>query len=390
MSFRKIAFLTEYDARNVNRWSGTAFYMSKSFQEAGFEVEYLGPLAERGQFLIKTLNFIYSNFSKRRYLPQVEPIRLKSFARQAEKKLKKSDADIVLSPNMWTLAYLKTAKPVVLWADCTFASMVNFYPYYSNLCKRSYRFGNLAEQQCLSKCALAIFASQWAAESAIRDYNIPPEHVCVVPYGANIECNRTQADIENLIEKRNFPPCRLLFIGKIWTRKGGDIAIAVTEELNKNGIPTEIYLVGSLPQNKEKLQKFVKPVGFIDKATDEGRRQLNDLFEKSHFLIVPSRAEAYGIVFCEASSYGLPSIATNVGGIPTVVRDYINGKTFPLSAPPQEYARYINSLMTNYEQYKHMARSSFNEFLTRLNWKTAVEQVKELINRKLNKHEKEK
>lgn len=390
MSFRKIAFLTEYDARNVNRWSGTAFYMSKSFQEAGFEVEYLGPLAERGQFLIKTLNFIYSNFSKRRYLPQVEPIRLKSFARQAEKKLKNSDADIVLSPNMWTLAYLKTDKPVVLWADCTFASMVNFYPYYSNLCKRSYRFGNLDEQQCLNKCALAIFASQWAAESAIRDYNIPPEHVCVVPYGANIECNRTQADIEKLIEKRNFPPCRLLFIGKIWTRKGGDIAIAVAEELNKNGIPTEIYLVGSLPQNKEKLPRYVKPVGFIDKATDEGRRQLNDLFERSHFLIVPSRAEAYGIVFCEASSYGLPSIATNVGGIPTVVRDYINGKTFPLSAPPQEYARYIKSLMGNYEQYKHMARSSFNQFLTRLNWKTAAKQVKELINRKLNKHEKEK
>jgi glycosyltransferase involved in cell wall biosynthesis len=389
MNFRKIAFLTEYDARNINRWSGTAFYMSKSLREAGFDVEYLGPLAERGQLLIKTLNFVYSAISKKHYLPQVEPVRLKSFARQAEEKLKNSDADIVLSPNMWPIAYLKTNRPVILWADCTFASMLNFYPYYSNLCKRSLRFGNLAEQKCLHKCSITVFASQWAAESAIRDYNVPPERVYVVPYGANIECNRTQADIEKLIEKRDFPPCRLLFIGKIWTRKGGDVAIEVARELNENGVPTEIYLVGSLPQDKKKLPEFVKPIGFIDKATEDGRRQFNELFEKSHFLIVPSRAEAYGIVFCEASSYGLPSIATNVGGIPTVVRDYINGKTFPLSAPPREYARYIKSLMENFEQYKHLARSSFNEFLTRLNWKTAVEHVKELIDKKLCKNEKE-
>lgn len=380
MKIKKIAFLTHYDARDVNRWSGTAYYMSKTLSEYGFEVEYLGPLAERGQFVIKVLTRLYSVFSKKQYLPDAEPVRLKSFAAQAKKKLKNSNADVVLAPNMWSVAYLNTDKPIVLWADCTFASMVNFYPYYSNLCKKSLHDGDRAERQCLQKVRFAIFASQWAADSAMLHYGVEPPRVKVVPYGANIECNRTIADIQKIIDSRKYPPCKLLFIGKIWSRKGGDVAIAVAEELNKNGVPTELYLVGSLPRNPDRQPDFIKPIGFIDKTTESGKQKLNHLFEQSHFLIVPSRAEAFGIVFCEASSYGLPSLATNVGGIPTVIRDYFNGKTFPLSAPPSEYARFIKTMMENYDQYKNLSISSFNEYLTRLNWKVAVERVKEILN----------
>ncbi|TSA49979.1 MAG: glycosyltransferase [Sphingobacteriales bacterium] len=40
--------------------------------------------------------------------------------------------------------------------------------------------------------------------------------------------------------------------------------------------------------------------------------------------MVPSRAECYGIVFAEASSYGLPSVSTDTGGVSAVVKEGVN------------------------------------------------------------------
>ncbi|MEW6305327.1 MAG: glycosyltransferase, partial [Verrucomicrobiota bacterium] len=97
--------------------------------------------------------------------------------------------------------------------------------------------------------------------------------------------------------------------------------------------------------------------------------------KQAHFLIVPSRAEAYGIVFCEASSFGIPSLTTNVGGIPTVVRDGLNGRTFPLDAPIDEYVAFIMRHMADRAAYRQLAMTTFGEFSSRLNWRSAGEAI---------------
>ncbi|MGC8744459.1 MAG: glycosyltransferase family 4 protein [Verrucomicrobiia bacterium] len=380
----RIAFLTEYDARNVNRWSGTAYFMSQSLKECGFIIEYIGPLKERFQFYIRAMNYFYKLFSKKNFFPFATPLRLKSFARQARKKLAAINYDLVVAPNMWALAYLDIKKPSVLWADCTFASMVDFYPDYTNLCAKGILNGNRAESKALRRCALAVFASEWAANSAISYYGVSAEKIRVIPYGANIVCSRRLEDIEKLVQSRPARPCKLLFIGKVWERKGGDVAVEVAKTLNRLGLETELTLVGSLPKNPGTLPSFIKPLGFIDKSTDEGKTKIERLFSESHFLIVPSRAEAYGIVFCEASSFGIPSIATNVGGIPTVIKDGVNGKTFTLTATPEEYAKYILSIINNYDEYKKLSFSSFNEYRNRLNWSVATKKFGEAITNFIN------
>jgi glycosyltransferase involved in cell wall biosynthesis len=94
---------------------------------------------------------------------------------------------------------------------------------------------------------------------------------------------------------------------------------------------------------------------------------------------VPSRAEAYGIVFCEASAFGLPSLTSYVGGIATAVKDQVNGMTFALDAAPEVYCRYMIDLMQNYSRYEDLALSAFNDYQTRLNWRVATAAVKQLI-----------
>ena len=92
-------------------------------------------------------------------------------------------------------------------------------------------------------------------------------------------------------------------------------------------------------------------------------------------MFVPSRAEAFGLIFAEASAFALPSISTNVGGIPSAIRSGVNGATFPLSTSPFQYCAYIEDLFTHYELYEQLALSTLAEFHTRLNNRTAASSV---------------
>lgn len=103
-----------------------------------------------------------------------------------------ANVDVVFSPGTIPIAHLKTNYPIVFWADATFAGMIDFYPSFSNLCSRSIRDGNRMEQAALSKCSLAIYSSEWAAKTALDNYDVNPQKVKVVPFGANISCDRKE------------------------------------------------------------------------------------------------------------------------------------------------------------------------------------------------------
>jgi glycosyltransferase involved in cell wall biosynthesis len=170
-----------------------------------------------------------------------------------------------------------------------------------------------------------------------------------------------------------------LFLGVDWFRKGGDVALKVAEELNKLGLNTELTVVGCQPIVEGSLPSFVKPLGFISKSTNEGKERINQLLAESHFLILPSRAECYGVVFCEANSLGVPCISRKVGGIPTIIKPNVNGNLFDLNTEITEYCEYISRLFSNYSDYKNLALSSFNEYQSRLNWSVAGKTVQELL-----------
>jgi glycosyltransferase involved in cell wall biosynthesis len=86
-------------------------------------------------------------------------------------------------------------------------------------------------------------------------------------------------------------------------------------------------------------------------------------------MVLMSKAEAYGLVLCEANSFGVPDIASNVGGIPTIVRDEVNGKVFSLQTSAADIALYIANVFSDYDRYEDLALTSFDEYQQRLNWK---------------------
>src|SRR5688572_11334488 len=336
----KIAYVSTYDARDVRHWSGLGYHIAKSLEAQGLELEYVGPLREARAGYFKAKHAFVKYVLRRGYTREREPAIVRGFARQVERHLANSDAKLVLGPGSIALSLVSCRQPIVFWADATFAGMLNYYPGYSNLSRGSVRNGLEMERQVMRRCALAIFASQWAADSAIRGYpgDIDPAKVKVVPFGANLAEAPARNAVEAAIDARPSDRCTLLFIGVDWERKGGDVVVEVGRLLNESGLPTELLIVGTSPPAGVTLPSFARVTGYIDKTTAEGRARLAGLLGSAHFLLMPSRAEAYGLAPAEANAFGVPALTSDTGGLSTVIRDGVNGFALPVAAGAGEYA----------------------------------------------------
>jgi glycosyltransferase involved in cell wall biosynthesis len=166
-------------------------------------------------------------------------------------------------------------------------------------------------------------------------------------------------------------------VGVDWIRKAGDFAISIAELLNRQGLPTELNIVGCTPPRE--VPSYVKVHGFLSKANDLGARRLRRLFSECHFLLHPSRAECFGLALAEASAFALPSLAAHVGGTASVVADGVNGRLFSLEDPADAYCAYIRTLFASRDEYLRAAAAAYREYAERLNWTVAGRRVCELI-----------
>lgn len=373
----KISFVTEYDSRDVTKYSGTAYFMGKALENNSFQVDRVGPLEEFGAHYFKLKQFVYAKLFRKRHLRDREPAILKRYARQLGKILASCDSDLVFCPGTVAISYLECMQPIVFWSDATFAGMLNYYPSFTNLSTKSIINGNEMEQSALRRAKLAIYCTNWAANSAISNYDVDPEKVKVVPWGANIDIRIDRGHVLEDVKSRHSTTCKLLFLGVEWHRKGGDIALAVAEELNSQGLDTQLTVIGCQPPIKRPYPKFLEVVPFIDKSTEEGSTKLISYLAQSHFLILPTRAEASGHAFCEASAFGLPSIAAKTGGV--YVEDHINGRLLGQGAAIAEYCEVIWYYFENRGDYETLSMSSFNHFAAHLNWDNSSKIVRELI-----------
>ena len=289
----RIAYVTAYDATDIRNWSGLGTYIAKALEQQGSDITFIGPLKEYDDAFLKAKRILHRYVTRKNYQTNREPKVLRCYAEQIEKSLKNMNVDIVFSPGTLPLCYLECNEPQVFWTDATYAGMVNFYPNWLNICRSSLKFGNSMEQAALSRCRLAIYSSDWAAETAFNNYDVDSSKIKVVPFGANIECNRTIEDIKAAINKRSQNICRLLFLGVHWYRKGGDIALRVAKELNKQGLRTELCIVGCKPPID--VPDFVSVKGFISKTTQQGRNTLEGILAEVAF---PPHAVAGRMLSC--------------------------------------------------------------------------------------------
>jgi glycosyltransferase involved in cell wall biosynthesis len=346
----------------------------------GVEVDQVFPLAHCS-FRRRLVEKAFWHSVGRNYLSDRDPELLHNFARQARLRLPGERGDVVFSPGTLTISFLDTELPITFCADASFAMMLDYYESYSRLAASQVRFAEKAEAATLQKAALAIYPSEWAARGAINHYGIPEERVAVLPFGANFGKDNRREDVANWVTKREFDEVRLLFVGREWKRKGGDIVLETARLLHAAGLRVRLDVVGTAIPWRFRHLPFVYGHGLLSRANHAELAKLESLFRQAHFLFVPSRAEAYGMVYCEGNAFGLPGLATATGGVSGVIREGVNGFLLALDAEPADYVCVLSAALGSPESYRRLAMRSYDEFAGRLNWRIFCRRYLELLDK---------
>ena len=242
------------------------------------------------------------------------------------------------------MAFINTHIPIIYSTDATFDAIHGYYPEFSNLTRMSIMEGDIIERTVLRKASVVICASNWIFENVIKKYVINPEKVFILPRGANVDAIPGNRQIQPLTNNI----CKLLFVGKNWERKGGDIAYEAFLELKKTGIIAHFTIIGCTPPIND---PDVSIIPYINKNIEKDRKIYEKILSETTFFLLPTRAECMGIVLAEASAYGIPSFASHTGGVSSAV---INGETgflLPVSARGKDYAILMKDLFLDKEKH---------------------------------------
>lgn len=172
-----------------------------------------------------------------------------------------------------------------------------------------------------------VWANSASTRSGIIDLGIESDRIRVVYPG---------------FDRENIPlpdragrdgPVRLLCAGSISPRKAQYDLVSACALLE--GADFTLTLAGSLTSDPEyalKVRDLAEGSGIAGSITFAGnlhREALIEAYLEADILVHPARWEAFGISIVEAMWFGLPVIASDVGGIPELVQDGVNGILIP-------------------------------------------------------------
>ncbi len=179
-------------------------------------------------------------------------------------------------------------------------------------------------------------------------------------------CKRKMEVIYNGLRFKDFPPAkaeprtdgltRILFVGRLDIPKNPMFLMEVAKRICEKYPDVTFTLVGD-GEFYEECKAFKEANG-LDRVSLEGWQSDVHKYYSSHdILAVPSIYEAFGLIFLEAGYYSLPSVATNVEGIPEVIED---GKTGLLSAPKdvESFQANLERLIESPELREKMGRAA--------------------------------
>jgi glycosyltransferase involved in cell wall biosynthesis len=383
----RIAFLTHEDPYLRSSWSGIFFFMFRALEQHCGEVIALGPAGERWWFAGKVVRRFVRLILRKNIDYSHTVVLSRILGRIFTCKLSQHDKiDLVFAPVASTeAAFLDTALPIVLYGDLTARLFKNYAAHLTGLSPWSLAQLDLIDGTALRRASHIVYASDWAARSAINDYQIPQEKINVIPMGANLDEVPTAEEISAARSSPLGNTCKLVFVGVDWERKGGDTALAAMRQLRERGIDATLTVIGCVPPGAAN-EPNMHVIPFLDKRLPEHQRRLTCLLLESDIMLFPTRREAFGIVCCEANACGLPLITSDGGGVP--VRNGENGILLPAEASGRDYADAVQALLDDPKRYLQLAQGGREAFESRFNWDAWGRSMAEVFLQVLAKQEK--
>ncbi len=164
------------------------------------------------------------------------------------------------------------------------------------------------------------------------------------------------------------------YVGRLDAIKGPQFFVNAARLCLQKNNSLKFILVGEGVLRKE-LEEKVASWGLQNRIIFTGwRDDIPTIMSIMDVLILPSLNEAVGIVLIEAQSLGVPVVASNVGGIPEIIKDKQTGILVE-PANPHLLAGAVIELLNNPSRMKAMSEAAKNRVRGRFKAESMVEKI---------------
>lgn len=204
---------------------------------------------------------------------------------------------------------------------------------------------------------ILVSSEDYAKASAIADIETAMDRVEIHPFG--IDLDRFHPGQEPAFKERlgaRQDVLTLLFVGGLDSAhhfKGLPVLIEALKEIASRSWQLMVVGEGNL---RPSFEATVRAMGLKDRVLFLGNvadRDLPTVYRCADIHVFPStrRAEAFGLVALEAAASGIPTIASSLPGVRTVVEDGNTG----LLVPPEDVTELVRAigLLIEQEEVRH-------------------------------------
>ena len=181
----------------------------------------------------------------------------------------------------------------------------------------------------ISDAVVAI--SSYTAREIARFANAP---VVVIPYTLPF------AETESKARQHDGSGFQVLFVGRLVERKGVKHLVEAVRRMPAE-LGARLVIIGDGPE-RAALERGIRDSGLGTRVETRGRvsdEELRATYASSDVLVLPSildargDTEGLGVVLLEAMSYGVPVVASDIGGITDIVEHDTSGLLVPPGDP---------------------------------------------------------
>ena len=207
-----------------------------------------------------------------------------------------------------------------------------------------------AEAEVMS-CADAVLANATAeADQLIHYYDADPTRIEIVPPGVDhaLFSPGSQAGARWALRTSDEP--LLLYVGRIQALKGVDVAVEALARVERRD--ARLWIVGGASGKRggsevDRVRAMIASLGLTDRVRfipAQPHHLLSTYYRAADVCLVPSRSESFGLVALEAAACGVPTVASAVGGLLTLV-DHGHSGYLVESRNPDDYAAWIDVIL---------------------------------------------
>jgi glycosyltransferase involved in cell wall biosynthesis len=184
-------------------------------------------------------------------------------------------------------------------------------------------------------------------------------------------------------------PLNLVFLGNVSHRKGLHVLLDALEKLPSGSWQLEIAGRFDIEKGYSRyIRDRLNKLGFERQVIIYGPLQHNDLvkvLEKNHLIVLPSFIEGFGIAYLEGMGFGLPAIASSVGGAGEIITHGHNG-FLVTPGDTQSIADHLELLISDRQRLIKMSLAARQRFLDHPTWGQTTKRIRSFLQMLVESH----